>query len=843
MAPPKKKINNNKKNAPYTQDTINKALRDIREKKKSIREVCRNYGIPRTTVQDRISGRSSDSIKTRGPDPILTSEVEKKIVDWLIDIAKCGFPIKKFELLDTVQKIIKDSGMQTPFKNDRPGQTWFINFMKRHPEISQRSAEGINKARARITEESIRRWFGELESFLVETNNRDILESPERIFNGDESGFALCPKTGKVLGPRGYRNLYQIKSGSEKDNLTVLVTFNAKAQVCPPLIVFPYIRPPKQIADSMPPHWVLGRSDSGWMRSDVFFEYITNDFNNWVVSNEIQRPILLLVDGHKSHMSLELSGMCEQMGIILYALPPNTTHILQPADVSVFGPLKSEWKNVVRKFLTKPENLNSSVTKTNFCVIFKDCLESTNMPRNIINGFRKCGLYPFDPNAVDYSKCVQNTLEKLNSDNSKTPQRNISKEITNADLVSARKVLKHLKLTLAEKNIKVAIILKEMRKLKRKSSQIQIDDVLYETCSEDRTNSTVNITTSQIIEEENNNMTSHVDDFNTTKMDSFETIPHSQTNENLLPQLSNIRPLNPFKSPESLCNTDQDQRTLTHDVQVTKDSSTDASESLIDDNISSLHLSGSYLEIGSLVSLEDILVIPTQISQPTTSILKIPEMIIDSSNTTTTQSSTIITMIPPPETHIITNKTSKTLENVLVNIPIKETLQTSETSTSTLLHTEYRNAIEKHLVKPEPVKKSIYRIRTPSSAAISSAEWRKFYEDKEKVKIEKLELSKKRQDILKKKRIEKEKLKSAKVQTRKIAKSKNSIKKKERARVDCALCHDILISDTEEDSEKNIGCDFCTTWYHLRCTDFVGLKYEEVQNKPFKCNTCMFNRD
>lgn len=90
-------------------------------------------------------------------------------------------------------------------------------------------------------------------------------------FNGDESDFSLCPITGKVLGARGFRNLYQVKAGSEKENLTVLVTFNARGDLCPPLIVFLYICPPKSVTDSMPEHWSLGRSDTGWMKGEVFF--------------------------------------------------------------------------------------------------------------------------------------------------------------------------------------------------------------------------------------------------------------------------------------------------------------------------------------------------------------------------------------------------------------------------------------------------------------------------------------------------------------------------------------------------------------------------------------------
>lgn len=154
---------------------MKKALNDIRNEGKGIRETCRLYQIPRTTIQDRLSRKRSDTIETRGPDPVLGIEGEKQVKEWLLAIGKCGFPVKKQELLDTVQKIVKDHGTKNPFKGDRPGETWYLNFLKRHPDISCRKAEGINKARARVTEESIRVWFNELEEFLKETNNQDIL--------------------------------------------------------------------------------------------------------------------------------------------------------------------------------------------------------------------------------------------------------------------------------------------------------------------------------------------------------------------------------------------------------------------------------------------------------------------------------------------------------------------------------------------------------------------------------------------------------------------------------------------------------------------------------------------
>ncbi|KAG5858417.1 hypothetical protein JTB14_010103 [Gonioctena quinquepunctata] len=240
------------------------------------------------------------------------------------------------------EKIAKDLGKSHLFKDGKPGQKWYKNFLKRHPEISLREAKTVNRVTVIITEQYIRTWFRDLKEYLETNKINDIMINPARVFNGDESGFSLCPKSGKVLAPKGWKNLYTIKFGQEKDNITTLVVFSADGEVAPPLVVFPYVRPPKAVVENMPPKWVLGKSDTGWMKGDVFFEYIAIGFYRWLEDNHVEKPIILFMDGHRSHMTQPLSEFCQNNGIVLYALPPNTTHILQPADVSVFKPLKLE---------------------------------------------------------------------------------------------------------------------------------------------------------------------------------------------------------------------------------------------------------------------------------------------------------------------------------------------------------------------------------------------------------------------------------------------------------------------------------------------------------------------
>lgn len=461
----KKQITNNKitkkrTHFRYTEEALSQALQAIRIDKKGIREACRQFDVPRTTVQDRLHGRITEKSRKVGPDPILGIEGENKIVDWIIELAKCGIPVKKEDLLETVTKLLKDIGKENRFPGGRPGQKWYKNFLRRHPEISVREPEAINKAREAVKENSIRQWFKDLELFLNERGLSNIMEDPERILNADETGVSLCPKTGKVLAPKGYKNVYTVKRGNEKDTVTVLIMMTSSGKICPPLVVFPYIRPPKAVVENMPEGWVIGKTETGWMRSDVFYEYIANDFNNWLTENNIKKPIILFVDGHKSHMSMPLSEFCDENDIILYALPANTTHIMQPADVSVFGPLKQEWKNTLRKWQSRPENLNKTVTKTNFCKVFEECLNK-EMTQTIRNGFRKCGLFPFNVEAVDYTKCVKNFQE------GRKKRSILSDDVTDRDFLGAQKVVALIKNNLITKGIDPDILSNEIELAKR----------------------------------------------------------------------------------------------------------------------------------------------------------------------------------------------------------------------------------------------------------------------------------------------------------------------------------------------------------------------------------------
>ena len=116
----------------------------------------------------------------------------------------------------------------------------------------------------------------------------------------------------------------------------------------------------------------------------------------------VQRPVILFVDGRSSHLTLELIDLARSNDIILFCLPPHTTHALQPLDVAVFKSLKGSFFKTVRAFCFTRKNF--VVSKRDFVSVVKGPFEKAFSISNIKAGFSKSGIFPFNPKVVDVAK-------------------------------------------------------------------------------------------------------------------------------------------------------------------------------------------------------------------------------------------------------------------------------------------------------------------------------------------------------------------------------------------------------------------------------------------------------
>ena len=401
----------------YPPSKIEEALKLV-ESGMPTKTAARTMGIPRTTLADKLSGKAPLGSKP-GRATVLTKAEEQVLVDYCKLMAEIGYPLKRFELCSEVKRCLDHDGRRTPFNNNLPGKDWFTAFKKRHPDISERTAATLGHQRSLINQEKIENWFSNLRYFLQREVDgwEQLLADPRRLFNADESGFPLCVNSGRVLAEKGARHVYQVSSGT-KQQITFMACFNAAGDYCPPLIVYPGQRF-RDIGVEEFPEAIYGHSDNGWMDSPLFVAFLEH-LDNFVTEKQITRPVLLFVDGHSTHMSLDAAQFCHDHNIILYCLLENATHVLQPCDVGLFGPMKSAWKCQVKHW--QMENLGQCFTKKHFPAVFRKAWYGVTKIENAIHGFRRCGLFPMNSKNIDSSKLnPSKVMPNVKSTVSETP--------------------------------------------------------------------------------------------------------------------------------------------------------------------------------------------------------------------------------------------------------------------------------------------------------------------------------------------------------------------------------------------------------------------------------------
>ena len=269
---------------------------------------------------------------------------------------------------------------------------WWRRFSQRHPEVSLRSAVPLSLVRAKAMDiETLNRYFDILETTLKDNG---IYNNPSRIFNCDESGLPLAPKGVKVVAKRGAKVVSSISSDT-KSQVTVLGCVCANGNTIPPFIIFDRKTLNPELTTGEIPGTIYGLSSKGWINQELFMGWF---YRHFIPSVPSIRPLLLIMDGHSSHYCPEVIKMAAKEKILLFTLPPHTTHISQPLDRGCFAPLKTNWKKVCHLFYTN--NPGRVITKYDFSSLFAEAWKLSMTQTNVLSGFRVCGIYPYSRESI-----------------------------------------------------------------------------------------------------------------------------------------------------------------------------------------------------------------------------------------------------------------------------------------------------------------------------------------------------------------------------------------------------------------------------------------------------------
>lgn len=137
---------------------------------------------------------------------------------------------------------------------------------------------------------------------------------------------------------------------------------------------------------------MFGISDNGWSNSEHGFQWLSTCFEPSTRPNSNQHR-LLIVDGHSSHLSVEIVEFCLNHDIDLLCLPSHSTHLLQPLDVGLFSPLKEYYCNLLDLWTrTHPYQ---AFNKGDFFPLLMQARRQAFTEKNIKSAFATTGIHPY----------------------------------------------------------------------------------------------------------------------------------------------------------------------------------------------------------------------------------------------------------------------------------------------------------------------------------------------------------------------------------------------------------------------------------------------------------------
>lgn len=123
---------------------------------------------------------------------------------------------------------------------------------------------------------------------------------------------------------------------------------------------------------------------------------------------------LLILDGHDSHTTTDFMWECYKNNIQLLFLPPHTSHVLQPLDLSIFSPLKHTYRKLLNKTTSWTESTVVGKQLMIKCII--EARKQAITAHNIKAGWRAAGLWPVNMAKPLMSRLLMENSNKVAND-------------------------------------------------------------------------------------------------------------------------------------------------------------------------------------------------------------------------------------------------------------------------------------------------------------------------------------------------------------------------------------------------------------------------------------------
>jgi hypothetical protein len=157
-----------------------------------------------------------------------------------------------------------------------------------------------------------------------------------------------------------------------------------------------------ELSTGAPPGTQFACTENGWIRNDVFVQWLKYFIQTTKPSQETK--VLLLLDGNTTHTKKNFKlSIWQENGVILLSFPAHTTHRLQPLDVGFLKPLSVYFNQACDKWMRQhPMRKISELLGQSY--------GRAASVANAVTEFARTGVWPVDPNVFedrDFAASIQ----------------------------------------------------------------------------------------------------------------------------------------------------------------------------------------------------------------------------------------------------------------------------------------------------------------------------------------------------------------------------------------------------------------------------------------------------
>lgn len=383
----------------WSEASMKEAIQQVISGNMSDRRAATSYGVPRSTIQDKVRKLKEGKEVVIKPDmgrfrTTFTENYENQLVNHIRDLDNRLMPLNRKEFLRLAFDLAEALKIKHRFNRTAKcaGKIFYYKFLQRHPGLSLRTAESTSLQRAvGFNKPQVTRFFKHLQELMEKYSFQ-----PTKIFNADETGVSRVHENKlKVLTTKGKKQVGRLTSGERGRTVTVLLCVNACGnQFIPPLYIFPRKKMNDRLKIGAPAGSMFAAQDNGWINGTIFCKWFEEFIKHTHPTKE--DPVLLIVDGHCSHKEYKVITTARENNVHILSLPPHSTHKMQPLDRTIMKPFKDAYNEACALWMRR--NPFQRITEFEIAALVGTAFTKICRMELAKSGFECSGIYPLNPN-------------------------------------------------------------------------------------------------------------------------------------------------------------------------------------------------------------------------------------------------------------------------------------------------------------------------------------------------------------------------------------------------------------------------------------------------------------